>query len=211
MRPSLQRLREVLERPHGLGMIGGELDDQLAHCVSFSLVIAQFFGADAPSLAIDLGTGGGLPGLALACEWPQTDWTLVDIRAGRTAEVERAVLSLRLRDRVSVLSVHAQELGHELEFREQADLVVARAFGSVDLTAECAAGLLRVGGVLVASEPPTQDVERWPVAGLDACGFEAPSYHDVGGHHFVSIVKSSRLSMDLPRLPPRSDRGWPGR
>jgi len=42
MTPELQdRLLTALERPHRLGMIGGELWDQLAHCASFSRVLGQ--------------------------------------------------------------------------------------------------------------------------------------------------------------------------
>ena len=209
MEPRLQAVFEALERPHRLGMIGGDLEEQLAHCASFSLVIAAVFGDGAPISAIDLGTGGGVPGLALASDWAQTKWTLVDMREGRSVEVERAALGLGLKDRVTVLKVRAQELAHQPEYREATDLVVARAFGPPSLTAECASGLLCAGGTLIVSEPPLENSGRWPVAGLTACGFGAPVGHVFGGHHFVSFTKSHRPIAELPRLPARRDRGWP--
>ena len=209
MEPRLQAVFEALERPHRLGMIGGDLEEQLAHCASFSLVIAKLFGATAPIAALDLGTGGGVPGLPLAYDWDKTKWTLVDMREGRSAEVERAALGLGLKDRVTVLKVRAQELAHQPEYREVANLVVARAFGPPSLTAECASGLLGLGGTLIVSEPPVENTERWPEQGLTACGFSKPIGHVFGGHHFVSLTKSHRPDGGLPRLPAKRDRGWP--
>jgi 16S rRNA (guanine527-N7)-methyltransferase len=50
---------------------------------------------------------------------------------------------------------------------------VARSFGPPAVTAECAAGFLPVGGLLVVSEPPADDEPegRWPPAGLAELGF----------------------------------------
>ncbi|KAG1649058.1 Sporulation initiation inhibitor protein Soj [Nymphon striatum] len=72
MTPELKSiLLEALERPHRLGMIGGDLEEQLAHCASFSSVLAQVVhGVETLRSVdglrgVDLGTGGGLPGVAV--------------------------------------------------------------------------------------------------------------------------------------------------
>jgi len=80
---------------------------------------------------------------------------------------------------VTVVRARA-EVAARSEMRGSFDLVVARAFGSPPVTAECAAGFLRVGGLLVVSEPPPQsptgrdqvsgEPVRWPVGPLAELG-----------------------------------------
>jgi 16S rRNA (guanine527-N7)-methyltransferase len=54
--------------------------------------------------------------------------------------------------------------------------VVVRSFGPPAVTAECGAPFLRVGGLLVVSEPPAEEgkalEERWPADGLAPLGLE---------------------------------------
>ncbi len=213
MTPELQRdLLAALERPHRLGTIGGNLEEQLAHCASFSSVLAEVVDEGAlQGRGVDLGTGGGLPGVALAALWTMMSWTLVDMRTARADEVERTILRLGLGDRVEVRGSEAQLLGHQPDLREAFDIAVARAFGPPSLTAECAAGLVRPGGTLVVSEPPagdSADDERWDIAGLHSLGFEPPNIISHGGSRFAVLRKATATPITIPRLPPRASRGW---
>lgn len=216
MNPELRRdLLAALERPHRLGTIGGDLEEQLAHCASFSSVLADLMGERVPSRGCDLGTGGGLPGVVLAALWPQMAWTLVDMRTARADEVERVVLRLGLHDRTEVVGQEAQYVGHDASYRESFDIVVARAFGPSSMTAECGAGLVKVGGVLVVSEPPAAgsgtkepDTERWDVDGLGRLGFSSAQLVTVTNNRFAAFEKTSPAPASIPRLPPRSNRGW---
>jgi 16S rRNA (guanine527-N7)-methyltransferase len=215
MIPELERdLMAALERPHRLGTIGGVLEEQLAHSASFSSVLGQLFPDETqpPQSGLDLGTGGGLPGVVLASLWPATQWTLVDMRSARAAEVEHTVLRLQLQSRVDVVASEAQFLGHDDAHREQYDIVVARSFGAPSIAAECAAGLVAVGGWFVVSEPP-QDAndpedDRWDVTSLNHLGFAGPVVHDVDGRRFASLRKQERCPQAIPRIPPRGNRGW---
>ena len=118
--------------------------------------------------AVDLGTGGGLPGLLLAA---QTDchWHLVDRGARRCRFLEWAVRLLELADRVAVIEADAAEVGRG-PLRGTVALVTARGFAPPGPTAECAAPLLRPGGLLVVSEPPDDAGVRWPADGVGALG-----------------------------------------
>jgi len=211
MTPELERkLLAALERPHRLGTIGGVLEDQLAHSASFSSVLADLFPDTPPRSGMDLGTGGGLPGVVLAAMWPSTAWTLVDMRSARAAEVERVVLALGLDTTTDVLATEAQYVGRDPQYREQFDVVVARSFGPPSLTAECAAGVVRLNGWFVVSEPPEAkaDGERWDTAGLAALGFSQPVRRAVDDARFVAFQKTSHTPDRVPRIPPRANRGW---
>jgi 16S rRNA (guanine527-N7)-methyltransferase len=120
---------------------------------------------------VDLGSGGGLPGLPLALLWPASEWILLDGNLRRTAWLADAVSALGLQQRVEVVRARAEDAGRG-PLRGGADLVVARSFAGPAATAECAAPLLKQGGVLIVAEPPGGHPDRWPATGLDLLGLE---------------------------------------
>ncbi len=72
---------------------------------------------------------------------------------------------------MAVVEDRAERVGRDPARRGMADLVVARSFGPPAVVAECAAPLLRPGGVLLVSEPPGEvDGDRWPGAPLGELG-----------------------------------------
>jgi len=166
-----------------------------------------------PARGLDLGTGGGIPGLVLAAARPDMAWVLVDSRTSRAAEVERCVAKLGMHDRVQVVAAPAQHVAHDHKWRAQFSVVVARSFGPPSFTAECASGFLRPGGSLIVSEPPGERSNgRWNAEGLAACGFGPANWRERSQATFALMVRSdSDHPADLPRLPPRTDRGWPTR
>jgi 16S rRNA (guanine527-N7)-methyltransferase len=119
---------------------------------------------------LDLGSGGGIPGLVLALAWPAARASLLDARAKACAVLEAARADLRLESRLDVVGGRAEALARDPGHREQFDLVVARSFGPPAATAECAVGFLAPGGRLIVTEPPTSDAGRWPTAALARLG-----------------------------------------
>ena len=129
---------------------------------------------------VDLGSGGGLPGLVVAVRWPQAHLVLLDAHGRRTAFLERAVDRLGLGERVSVRQERAEAYGRAEDARGTFDMVLARSFGRPAVVAECAAPLLRVGGWVVVSEPPAGGADgprggepsgpRWPAQPLEQFG-----------------------------------------
>jgi 16S rRNA (guanine527-N7)-methyltransferase len=121
-----------------------------------------------PQTALDLGSGGGLPGLPLALAWPATRWILLDGREARAEFLRQAVTKLGLDERVRVVGERAETAGRS-ELRAAVDVVVARSFGRPAVTAECGSPFLRRGGLLIVAEPPTEN-DRWPEEGLTQLG-----------------------------------------
>jgi 16S rRNA (guanine527-N7)-methyltransferase len=171
-------LFEVLGEARDLGLLGpGPLDPQVAHARGFARAVADSPTAPHhPGRVLDLGSGGGLPGLVLAFAWPGTRFTLLDAGRRRVAFLERAVERCGLDGRVTVVLGRAEEVGRDPEHRGAYDLVVARSFGPPAVTAECAAPFLRVGGALVVSDRPGEEApgERWRGPDLAALGMGEP-------------------------------------
>jgi len=120
-------------------------------------------------IAVDLGSGGGVPGLILALGH-DTSWVLLEASQKRCMFLEEAIADLGLQARVSVRRARAEECARS-GLRGAVDAVVARGFGPPAVTAECGAPLLRVGGTLWVADPPRPDRQmRWPEAGLATLG-----------------------------------------
>jgi 16S rRNA (guanine527-N7)-methyltransferase len=153
-----------LERARSLGLLGpGPVEDHLSHAAGFLAALGDVTGC-----VVDLGSGGGVPGLPIALARPDLRLVLVDAAARRGAFLADAIAGLDLAERVRVVVGRAEVLGRG-DLRGTADAVVARGFGPPAATAECGAPLLRVGGLLVVSEPP-EDAPRWPDAGISQLG-----------------------------------------
>lgn len=160
-------LLEILETSRSLGFLGpGPVDQHVAHAASFEPLL----GSDAD--VVDLGSGGGLPGLVLAHLRPDLTLVLVDSNLRRTEFLRQAVRELELTGRVEVRTGRAEVVAHEPELRHAFDAVVSRSFGPPAVTAECAVGFLRgVGATVLVSEPPSAGAApRWPANGLAELG-----------------------------------------
>lgn len=186
----------ILEESRALGFLGpGPVEGHLPHSLAFAAAVE-----DPPARAVDLGAGGGLPGLVLAALiWPDTHWVFVEAQQKRGVFLTEAVSDLGLEHRVDVLIERAEVVGRDEAHRGQYDLVVARSFGRPAVVAECATPLLRVGGSLVVSEPPAGSEGRWSAEGLTELGFGAvvPSVAD--GNHLVRCPLASPTPDRYPR------------
>ena len=142
---------------------------------------------------LDLGSGGGLPGLVLATYRPKLELTLLEARQRACRFLREALATLELTG-VTVVEARAEEAARRPDLRESFDVVVARSFGPPAVTAECAVGFLRTGGRLVVSEPPDDEerdaADRWPQPGLEELGLAPPAAGGGPGASFVLMEKA---------------------
>lgn len=165
----LRRLLGEIQRRGAIGPV--DLDAAICHADDFVGALPA-----GPHSVIDLGSGGGLPGLVIAVRRPDVTLLLVERRAKRADLLRYAVRALGLDHHVSVTEVDATRLGPTLD--TPADVVTARSFGAPQVLMPIAASLLRSGGVLVVSEPPDRQ-SRWDSSELLTWGFEELDH--VGG------------------------------
>jgi 16S rRNA (guanine527-N7)-methyltransferase len=94
----------------------------------------------------DIGSGAGLPGLPLAIARPQARVALVESNGRKCAFIEAAARACDLGN-TEVVNARAETWTDGLG---RFDVVTARALARLDIVAEYAAPLLRIGGSLVA-------------------------------------------------------------
>ena len=191
-------LSQVLLEAREAGFLGpGPIERHLLHARGFAaLVRAQDGGAHAHLL--DLGSGGGLPGLIVARDLAATTLVLLEANERRAAFLERAVMRCSLQDRVQVVHQRAELYGRHPGNRMSCDGVVVRSFGPPAVVAECSAPLLRVGGWLIVSEPPSEvqpkdalleEAGRWPADQLAQLGLQPDEFvRDEFGYQILRQV-----------------------
>jgi 16S rRNA (guanine527-N7)-methyltransferase len=101
---------------------------------------------------LDIGTGGGLPGMIVALACPQLAVTLMDATAKKCTFLEAVIKELGLTERVEIVNGRAEELARKSQFRERYKFVSARAVGSLKITIELAIPFLKPGGLFLAQK-----------------------------------------------------------
>jgi 16S rRNA (guanine527-N7)-methyltransferase len=178
-------LIEILEESQRRGLLGpGPVESHIAHARGFALALRRF-SPTPPPRALDLGAGGGVPGVVLLFEWEETDFIWLDSTQRSAAFLQLAKERLDGSDRVRVLQGRAEDLGRVSGLRGSLDVVVARSFGRPAVTAECGAPFLVRDGYLVVSDPPVESDARWDDGGLRKLGLEAVGRLSDGANYQV--------------------------
>ncbi len=110
-----------------------------------------------PGLVVDVGSGGGYPGLVLAILWPGARFALIEPLRKRAALLEEMAGALGLTN-VEVLAERAEEAGRG-PLRDQADLVTARAVAGLSLLVEYCAPFARAGGLVALAKGSSLEQE----------------------------------------------------
>ena len=156
---------------------------------------------------VDLGSGGGVPGIPVAVALEESRVTLVESIGKKARFLRTATGTLGLDSRVRVAAERAEALTAPGREREQYDAVLVRAVGPLVEIAELGLPLLAVGGRLVAWKRGSLDTEL-AAAGplLHHLGGGPPRVHPVAvsgieDHRLVVIDKIGTTPAVYPRLP----------
>lgn len=156
-------LLDQLGRSRDLGFLGdGPLEQHVEHSSVLLGAIAELSQSTGSDRLLDLGSGGGVPGLVAVADGRWSHVALLDRSERRSAFLRSAVSvdGLAVGVTTEVLVGSAEVLGHRLDLRERYDAVVSRSFGPPSATLECASAFVAVGGVVAVSDPPGG--RRWP-------------------------------------------------
>ena len=202
-----RELLGVLEGARERGLLGpGPVETHLDHSMAWAAALGR-----PPTTFLDLGSGGGVPGLVLASVWPDTRAVLLDAHQRAVAYILDAVERLGLDERVETVADRAEAAGRDPIRREAFPLVVARGFAAPAVTAECGSAFVVPGGRLSVSEPPGSDPVRWPAAPLERLALRWRGPIAGRGASFVVLEKTGPLDDRWPRRVgvPRRRPLWP--
>ena len=106
---------------------------------------------------LDIGSGAGFPGVPLALQRPDLHITLLDSLNKRIVFLQQLCEKLGL----SYEAVHgrAEQLAKDADFREQFDVVTARAVAALPTLAEYSLPFVKIGGYWIAMKGPGEDVQ----------------------------------------------------
>lgn len=191
-------LTRALEESRARGHLGPQsIEVQIAHAEGFARSW-ETIRPTPPTDFLDLGSGGGLPGLVLLERW-RCHAVLLDSMEKRSNFLREALDWPDAPKEGEVITARAEDAARWPELEGQFDLITARSFGSPAVTSECAARFLKIGGVLVVSEPPGERVdERWKASGLEPLGLVAQGRSRFGTAYEV-LIKESPTDKRYPR------------
>jgi 16S rRNA (guanine527-N7)-methyltransferase len=108
-----------------------DIDNIVDRHLIHSLTILKYFDIPEKSRILDIGTGGGLPGLAIKIALPSVKMFLVDSIRKKAKTTEMFALHTGLRD-ITVFADRAEDIGDHQNFNRYFDFIIARAVGKTD-------------------------------------------------------------------------------
>jgi 16S rRNA (guanine527-N7)-methyltransferase len=158
---------------------------------------------------VDVGSGGGLPGLPLKIVRPDLELTLIEADQDKAAFLVHACAELGL-EGVNVVARRAEDAGHDPRLREAFDVAVARALAPLPVLAELCLGLVRVGGRLLAQKTEGE-ATRTGERAIEVMGGTVIAVHAApsGARHAGTVVVIGKTRPTPDAYPRR--RGVPNR
>lgn len=138
------------------------------HLLDSLAAVPAFAGA---RNVLDVGAGGGLPGVVLAITRPDMQVAMIDTVHKKTAFLKQVKAELELAN-VTVYTMKVQDLGVATPVSEKFDIITSRAFADLSDFLEWSGHLLAEGGRFIALKgtAPAEEQERippeWKVTGL---------------------------------------------
>lgn len=148
-----------------------------------SLAISKYVEIAPKSYCMDIGTGGGLPGIPVAIANPEIRMTLVDSISKKAKLTDMFAKHTGLRD-IGAICSRAEELAQKKEFAGKFDYIMARGVARIERLVEWTAPLLKKSGKWLLlkggdlSEEIAEAKKRFPAlevqeTGIDMFGFPA--------------------------------------
>lgn len=169
-----------------------------------SASLATVIGADDTARLLDVGSGAGLPGVALKILFPNLDVTLCDALQKRVHFLQSVIAELDLQG-IRAIHGRAEDLSHDTGHRDRYDWVTARAVAQLATLVEWCLPFVKPGGRFIAMKGPDVSEEvaqaSAAMAALRAQCTGVSPYELTGGAGNRSLVVCEKLGATPRRFP----------
>jgi 16S rRNA (guanine527-N7)-methyltransferase len=107
---------------------------------------------------IDIGTGGGFPGIPMKIINPSSKIVLLDSLNKRINFLNEVIKELQLKD-IETIHGRAEDFAQENKYREKFDVAISRAVANLTVLSEFCLPYVKIGGYFVAMKGPAIDEE----------------------------------------------------
>ena len=170
-----------------------------------SLMCVDFPEFQSAKNVIDVGTGGGFPGIPLAVYAPDKNFTLLDSLNKRLKIIDELAGSLDISN-ITLVHGRAEDIAKTKEHREKYDLCVSRAVSNLATLSEYCLPFIKVGGYLLAYKGPGAEQEAEDAAkalkilGGRLVGIRETTMEEYGLDHRILVIEKVR---NTPKTYPR--------
>lgn len=139
---------------------------------------------------LDMGTGGGFPGIPLKILRPDQPMTLIDASRKKINFIKHVIRQLDLKNMVA-LQARAEQMGKDIEYRGKFQVVVSRAFTQLNHIIKMALPLLADNGVIVTYQGPDEQSRKLTPEHIPSLKVSTVGYHLPGssGRRTLVLVK----------------------
>ncbi len=116
------------------------------HILDSMTLLPMLASMDAGETVVDVGSGGGAPGLPLAIALPELKFTLIESTGKKAGYLNETAQSLGLAN-VTVVNARAEDVGRDEAHRDHYAAATARALGPLRVSLELVMPLVRPGGL----------------------------------------------------------------
>lgn len=109
----------------------------------------------APQAVLDIGIGGGFPGVPIIIAYPQLKLCAVDSVGKKTDFISKLSQELGLNDSIEIINSRAEEVIKQHDKRENFDIAVSRAVSRLNILLEYTLPFVKVGGFFIAYKAKT--------------------------------------------------------
>ncbi len=146
---------------------------------------------------LDLGSGGGIPGIPIKIYNPALRFSLVESNKKKGLFLTHMVKLLEIRE-TEVLIESGEALAHHKGRREGYHILISRAFGALNVLVELGLPFLKIGGRLISLKKREEKIED-AIGVIKLLGGELKKAEEVGGMKMVVLEKVSRSPDKYPR------------